>query len=168
MMPTELLAKEPRKFDALVAEKVMGLHTLSHARCMNIEGWSVLGENDTVTSGVTPGDGYGSMQPVYVINEECKLTPEDEPERVVDGYLSWGLDVVKFYHSDPSADYSVLEEVRKTWTVRQQVAFAFKLMNIMANRTPYPQNFIAYENVLMYAPGDYALAALLVRMEGKA
>lgn len=64
------------------------------------------------------------------------------------------------YASDPAADYSVLKLVRETWTKDMKNAFQTS-MNVLFSTRPPNVYF------LHYLPGDFAHAALIVRLESE-
>jgi len=117
--------------NAKVAELVMGI-VWDDKRCREC-GWPIVPDQQ-------PG--------CWASN--CSMRPP--PERRADAHAP--------YSTDPAADYAVLVRVRETWTVDQQVAFAVALMKQCASRTPYPDNWSAFENVTENQPCDYSTAAL--------
>jgi len=79
-----------------------------------------------------------------------------------------------YFHSDPAADYSVLETVRKEWIFSKRRAFQRALESIgnarlltAPGRVATPEDattqFDPMELWMRYQPGDYSLAALMVR-----
>lgn len=110
-------------------------------------------------------DGSGICASVDRVNgprySEYKLR-EWLSEKQAAGYcLQYRIEEVRRfekYTTDPAADYSVLEKVRKTWDLQQIRALSASLRYIWHERkeaTPYPME-------TFYQPGDYSRAALAV------
>lgn len=135
--------QNPREFDALVAEKVMGwkrYHFIGGKRNPNFQ-------------------FIRQLDPEYVagVVEECSET------------LPWFNDEPRCpNYTDPAADYAVLEHVRETWRCHEAEAFNKHITDIVqerwCNRDMATVN-MNYPTIIDYLPGDYAEAALTVVME---
>lgn len=69
---------------------------------------------------------------------------------------AWQMGAVPEFFEDPSADYSVLEQVRETWSGDDLTAFSRKLHEGWCGEYCIAFPFTDYK------PGDYARAALAV------
>lgn len=168
----ELRKSKPREFDAMVAEKVMGLEVLGEALVMRIEGESVLSGKEPWHG--KPGDGYHSIQPVYFRGPDQWRTIEpDEKKQECLGVHTCGLSVVPRYSTETAHDYAVLKFVRETWYRADKEAFIADLCSVLRIRqnmefstqgTMWLVFFGAIGDEGGIKTGDYAHAALLVAL----
>lgn len=145
---------DSRDTDAQVAERVMGLDVRGKClACDHDDGWSV---------------DYGgfwddsTMQPVYLAAPHWDVAQGYEPdpdEVLVNGASKYGLCVVDFYTTDPTADYAVLCRVRETREGEQRRMFDYHLYSILRRRDA-ACDFLAL--MATYEPGDFSRAALSV------